>query len=136
MRLILSQCSSELVLECRKELAHYSFHVIVCQSLVKILEHEAESILLLALCDLVASVHVKQTNLLEKLLADAERALAKVCIAYRLIEKESEVTSYLRELRKFLVLDLVSLHKLKEGRPVDLGSEYRLFDTELFESCR
>ena len=132
----LSQYCSKFVLECREELAHDSLYIIVSKGLLNILEYEAESVLLLAFCNLVSSVYVEEADLLEKLLSYSECALAKVCIAYRLIKKDSKVTSYLRELREFLILDLVSLHKLEKCWPVDLSCKDRLLDAELLESCR
>ena len=125
-----------MILECRQKLAHYSLYIIISQCLLKILENEAERILLLALCNLVASVDIKESHLLEKLLANTESTLAKVGIAYRLVKKDCKVTSYLREFREFLVLDLVSLHKFEQCRPADLGRKHRLLDAELLESCR
>jgi len=132
----LSQYCSEFVLECREKLAHDSLHIIVCQGLVKVLKHEAECILLLAFCNLVTSVDIKETDLLEKLLANAECALAEVRIAYRLVKEDRKVTPYLWELWKFLVLDLVSLHELEQCRPADFSCKYRLLDAELLQSCR
>ena len=133
---ILSQGCSEFVLECREKLAHHSLHIIVCQGLLKILKNEAQCILLLAFSDLVTSVHVEEANLLEKLLANAECALAEIGIAYRLIKKDREVSSHFRELRKLRVPDLVSLDESEKCRPVDFGCEHRLLDAELLQSRR
>ena len=96
----LSQYSSEFILESRKELAHHSFYIIICQSLIKILKYEAKCILLLSFRNLITSVHIEKSYLLEELLTHTEGALAKISISYRLIKKKSKVTSYLREFRK------------------------------------
>ena len=118
---ILAQDCSEFVGERGKELVHDTLYIGVGQGLLRILEHEAQGILLLSGRDLVPTVNVEQGDLLEELLGDTLRAGLEVSILDIFIKEKGQVTADLRELGKLLESDLVALDKLEQCIPVDLS---------------
>ena len=63
----LSQLGSELLPEHSQEFIHNGIHSLVCQGLLRILQIEADSVLLLALRNLVSGIDIEEDNVLEEL---------------------------------------------------------------------
>ena len=127
---ILPQLCSEIFLEGGQESFHHAFRILIGKGFVSVLNHETQGILFLTFRNLVTSVHVEQSDLLEKFLGLFESRSAKISITYALVKKESQVTPYRRELRQFGKCNLIPLYKFEENLPVDFSSKHRLLDAE------
>ena len=64
----LSKFGSEFLPEHSQEFLHNGIHSLVCQGLFRILQIEADGVLLLAFRNLVSGIDIEEDNVLEELL--------------------------------------------------------------------
>ena len=105
------------VFERAQYLGHDLFDIAVGEGLVRILDHEVKSILLLACRDLVAAVNVEERYVLEHLLLCLESGLAQLAERNVLVQEQGQVATNLGIAGHFFVFNPVAAYDLEENRP-------------------
>ena len=111
-------------------------YILVRQSLVIVLQCQADCILLLSRRNLVASVDIEEHHLAQQLPLSGKRSLADIGECDILIQQQSQIPLHLRIQRQLLVQHLGLEIVLQQQLPVNLRREHRLFDIELTQPGR
>ena len=117
--------------QCSEYAADHLLYILVCKSLLVVLEGQADSVLLLAGRYLVPAVYVEEDNLAQELFLGSQSRLADIRERDVLVQQQSQVTADFRVLRQFTVLHLFLEIMLDEQTPVDLSRKHGLLDVQL-----